>query len=317
MNKVELQSFWLPRASSTLASDIDFGWDAISLICIVFFAIVVGAMLFFMWRYRRRGEHDPVSLVDHNLSLEIFWTAIPTVIVIWLFWIGFKGYVNASVAPAESIEIRVIAEKWKWTFIYPNGVETYGELRVPKGKPVKLVMSSKDVIHSLFIPEMRVKNDVVPGLYTTLWFETTQLGETTLECTQYCGDSHSNMLAKVYMMELPAWRDWVESAGDPGKGLTPVAFGKKLYGGKGGCLACHSLDGTPMVGPTWKGIWGRTEVLSDGSSVTVDENYVRESILEPAKKVVKGFQPVMPAFKGVLSDREIDALLAFIKEQKG
>lgn len=317
MNKIELESIWLPRASSTIAREIDYGWSVISIICIAFFLIVISAMFFFMWRYRRRGESDVVSLVDHNLRLEIFWTAIPTVILLWLFWIGFKGYVDASVAPAESMEIRVLGEKWKWTFIYPNGVETYGELRVPRGRPVKLIMSSKDVIHSLFIPEFRIKNDVVPGLYTTLWFEATQTGNTVLECTQYCGDSHSNMLAKVMMMDQRDFNEWLDTAGDPSKGLTPVAYGQKIYSGKGGCLACHSLNGTPMTGPTFKGVWGRKEELSDGSTVVVDENYVRESILVPTAKVVKGFQPVMPPFKGVLSDKEIDALIAFLKEQKG
>jgi cytochrome c oxidase subunit 2 len=317
MNKIDLQDFWLPRASSTIAKEIDYGWDVIFWICIIFFAIVVAAIGYFVWKYRRRGPDDKVSLVDHNLSIEVFWTAIPTVIVMWLFWIGFKGFINASVAPAESMEIRVLGEKWKWTFTYPNGASTYGELRVPKGRPVKLIMSSKDVIHSLFIPEFRVKNDVVPGLYTTLWFEATNTGETTLECTQYCGDNHSNMLAKVHMMEAPAFDQWLDGAGDEGKGLSPAAFGKKIYAGKGGCVACHSLDGAPLTGPSWKGIWGRTETMTDGSQVKVDENYARESILEPASKIVKGFQPVMPPFKGVLNDKEIEALIAFMKEQKG
>ncbi|EYF06501.1 cytochrome c oxidase subunit II [Chondromyces apiculatus] len=316
MNKphINIDSFWLPRQSSTLAEKVDFGYYAAYWTGIVFFLLITGATVYLVLKYRRRTEKDKTSPIAHNTALEVTWSLIPLVILIWLFFVGLRSYVYASVAPAESYEIKVTGEMYLWTFIYPDGTAVVNELAVPKGRPVKLIMSSKDVLHSLYIPEFRVKQDVVPGLYTTIWFNATNAGDTALLCTEYCGSGHSDMLATVKVLEESDFEKWIEQQSGPSD-LPPEELGKLLYAKKS-CATCHSVDGSPMQGPTFKGIFGRNEEFSDGSRVAVDENYIRESILNPQAKVVKGFPAVMPTFRGLLKDREIDALIAYLKTVK-
>ena len=316
MNSIELGSFWLPRDASTLASRIDEAWFIVTIVAIVVGLIVYGAMGYILWKYRRRSPNDKVSTVDHNFRLEVIWTVLPTIAVIYLFWVGVQGFIDASVPPGDSMEIKATGAKWLWTFTHPTGYVESGELHVPKGRPVKVILSSKDVLHSFYIPEFRVKHDAIPGAYTSVWFEATRTGETVLECTEYCGTSHSDMLAKVHIMEAADYDKWLEDASNEGKKYkTPADWGKDLYT-KNACNTCHSLDGTKVVGPTFKGVFGRSEKITGGAEITVDENYIRESILVPTAKVVDGFQPVMPAFQGVLKDEQIDALIAYIKTIK-
>jgi cytochrome c oxidase subunit II len=312
--RIDQGSFWMPKASSTLAPQVDSAYGIVLYVSVVLFVLVVGAMLIFVIRYRRRGRAGPTSGVAHNTKLEVAWTVLPLAIVIALFAIGYRGYLNAAIAPAESYEIQVTAQKWSWTFAYPNGTVSPNLLVIPKGRPVKLVMSSKDVVHSLFIPEFRVKQDIVPGSYTSVWFEAVEAKETVLECTQYCGTGHSQMIATVRVLEEPDFQKWLEQGGEE-KGLPPAELGKRLYASYG-CVACHSTDGSRGQGPSFKQLFGRMEPLSDGQSVKVDEDYLRESVVSPAAKIVKGFQPIMPTFKGQLKGPQLDALIAFIKEQK-
>jgi len=310
---IELGTFWMPRQSSTIASEIDNAWYIVYWLDVVMFFGLMIPMAYFMYRYRKRSDKDKVSDVTHSTTLEISWTIIPTILVLGLFVVGLRGYFMASVAPAESLEIRTTAEMYMWTFTYPNGNTSVNELVIPKGKPVKLIMSSKDVLHSFYIPEFRVKQDVVPGMYTTLWFEATDTRETILECTEYCGIGHSDMLAKVRVLDKPEYDAWQETGLLPGeKPLPPAELGKKLFATRS-CNTCHSLDGTRIQGPTFKGVFGRTETISDGSQIKVDENYIRESLLEPTKKVVQGYPAVMPTYKGLLKETDIDALIAYIK----
>jgi cytochrome c oxidase subunit 2 len=194
------------------------------------------------------------------------------------------------------------------------------ELVVPKDKPVKLIMSSKDVLHSFYVPEFRVKQDVIPGTYTTIWFEANAKRETVLFCTEYCGVGHSEMMAKVYSVEQPEWEQFLDTGEAPSgekapKDLKPEELGKKYFT-KFSCNTCHSLDGTRVQGPSFKGVFGKTETFADGSSAVVDENYIRESLLEPQKKIVQGYPGTMPTFKGTMKDKQIDALIAFIKSVK-
>jgi len=310
---VDLGTFWLPRQSSTIAAEMDLGWDVAYWLSVFFFVGIVAAMAYFMWRYRRRSENDITSTVDHSLPIEITWTVIPSIMCVGLFLVGFKGYINASIAPAESYEVQVRAQKWSWKFIYPNGTVA-DELRVPLGKPVRLIMSSTDVLHSFYVPEFRIKADVVPGNYTTVWFEATELGEKQIFCTEYCGDDHSFMLASVIVLEPAKFQEWLQSTEGPPAGVSPVEHGQKLFARN--CASCHTVDGTARVGPTLLKVFGKDEKLADGSTVKVDENYLRESILNPNAKVVFGFQPVMSPFKGLLKDHELDALIAYIKELK-
>lgn len=312
---VELGSFWLPKQSSTLASGVDDAWAFAYWLAVIFFVGILTALITFVVKYRRKTDHDVTSMVDHSTLIEITWTVIPSLLCVGLFLMGFKGYIEASVAPANAMEIQVTAQKWSWGFTYPNGVQATNELRVPLNKPVKLIMSSTDVLHSFYVPEFRIKQDVVPGNYTTLWFQATEPGEKQVFCTQYCGMDHSNMLAKIIVMPEQEYKQWLD-AGDADKNLTPVALGQKLFTEKT-CIVCHSIaDMTVKTGPSLKGVFGRTETMSDDSKVVVDENYVRESIVNPTAKVVKGFPPAMPVFKGQLKDKQIDALIAYLKEQK-
>jgi len=312
--KIDMSSFWMPHQGSTVAPAVDTAWDIVMAVSVVFFVLIVGATGYFVWKYRRRGPDDKTSPISHNTRLEIAWTAIPMLILLVLFFVGLSGYVNASVAPGDAYEINVTAEKWLWTFSYPNGTVSPSKLVVPRGRPVRLVMSSKDVLHSFFVPEFRIKHDVIPGTYTTLWFEALEAKDTALLCTEYCGTGHSDMLATVSVVEEAQFQEFLESGGDD-KNTPPAELGKQLYT-TWGCATCHSINGTRQQGPTFKGLFGRTESLADGSSVKADEAYIKESILLSNAKVVAGFQPVMPVFQGVLKERQVDALVAFIKSQQ-
>ncbi len=307
---IELGSFWLPKQSSTVAPQVDQAWNAVYWVAVFFFVLVVTGMVVFSWRYRRKKEGEVTSDVDHNTALEVIWTLIPLGITMGLFTLGLRGFINASVAPADAIEIHVTAQKWSWSFTYPNGTTT-AELGVPKDKPVKLVMSSTDVLHSLYVPEFRIKQDVIPGTYTTLWFQATEAKEVALLCTEYCGTGHSDMAAKITVMEGPKYLEWLDANGD-GADKPPAERGKSLFTTKS-CAGCHSVDGTRVVGPSMKGVFGKMEDLADGTQVKVDENYLRESLLNPNGKVVKGYQPLMPSFQGQLKDKDIDAIIAYLK----
>jgi cytochrome c oxidase subunit 2 len=231
--------------------------------------------------------------------------------------------VNASVPPAEAYEIQVIAHKWGWNFTYPNGVSS-SELVIPVNRPVRMIMSSQDVIHSFYVPEFRVKRDVIPGIFTTVWFEANEVGDTTLECAEYCGGNgdgsigtgHSGMLAAVHILSGGDFDAWLKKKEEEDNTLSPADLGKKLFAEKQ-CNGCHSLEaGKVITGPSFKGLFMRQETMQDGLVVTADENYLRESILQSQAKIVKGFPSVMPVFQGQLSEKQVNGLIAFIKEQK-
>ena len=306
-------TIYLPPAGSTIAGDVDALFYFIFYASLVFFAIVVMATVFFMYRYRRRGELQLTSGRDHNVKLEILWTVIPTILVIIVFVWGFKTFLKMHVVPNEAIEIKATGQKWFWTFDYPGGANTVNDLVVPVGKPVKLLLSSQDVIHSFFVPDFRVKMDVLPNRYTLTWFEATKTGEFQIFCTEYCGKGHSEMLGKVKVLSEVDYNAWLEksSVAIP-EGMSLEQAGAELYSSKA-CITCHSIDGKPGVAPSFKGRFGTMQRMGDGSNVKIDENYLRESILNPQAKVAEGFAPVMPTFQGILKDRQIDALIAYIK----
>jgi cytochrome c oxidase subunit 2 len=312
--KINVDSFWLPKASSTLAAGVDDAMVIVYVISAAFFVLIVAAMLAFMVKYRRRSENDVTSTLDHSLKLELIWTIIPTLLLFYLFFVGLRDYLGAAVAPGNALEVQVTGKMYLWTFTYPDGTTTMNELGVPKGRPVKLIMSSEDTLHSFYIPEFRIKQDVIPGTYTTNWFEAPEKGETAILCTEYCGTGHSDMMATVKVMEEKDFSEWVENGGSAGgdKNASPAERGKSLYTQKS-CVGCHSLDGTRVQGPSFKGLFGREEELEGGAKVKVDENYIRESILNPQAKVVKGYPPSMPTFQGLLKDKDIDAIVAFLK----
>ncbi len=305
----------LPLEASTLARDIDDLYIFIVWISLFFFVLIAGLLAFFITRYRRKGPNDQTPHITHNMKLEITWTVLPLLICLVVFFWGFNGYVRASVAPGSAMEIQVTAKKWVWQFEYPDGSRTINEIHVPIGKPVRLVMTSEDVIHSFFVPSFRVKHDVVPGRYTEVWFQPTKLGIHQVFCTEYCGKGHSDMLAKVYVDDDATYEKWVQEGDETIKTMPLPQLGKLVYEEKG-CSTCHTIDGTPSKGPTWKSIYGRPETMSDNRSMMVDENYIRSSMMDPQKDIVKGFEGIMPTFQGLLREREIKGVIEFIKTLK-
>ena len=309
------KTLWLPEKASTFVDIVDPAFNLFYWISVFFFVLICGLILVFTVKYiRRRPDQLASAQITHNLPLELSWTIIPLIIVMILFFIGMKGYLHMRVPPADSVQVNVMGQKWSWSFTYGTGAVN-DTLVVPVNTPVKLLVTSRDVLHSFFIPAFRTKADVIPNRYHALWFQATRTGIFPVQCTQYCGTSHSYMLTAVKVVEQGAYEEWLSNASDPGKGKTPEEFGAILYA-KRGCNACHSVDGSKIVGPSWKGIFGRMEGMAAGPEMMVDEAYIRQSIMEPNAHVVKGFQPVMPTYKGVLTDREVDAIIAYIKTLK-
>lgn len=304
-------SFLIP-GNSTIAPEVDALFNFILIVSVILFLLVIGAMFYFSYRYRRREKGELTSPVSHNTLLEVTWTVIPTVLILIVFVWGFQSYIKMNIVPANALEIKATGQKWFWTFDYAEGANSVNDLVVPVNKPIKLLMSSQDVIHSLYVPNFRIKMDVLPNRYTITWFEATDVGEYDLYCTEFCGKGHSEMIGKVKVMTQTDYEAWIEKSSVLGEGLTLEEYGEQLYTTKA-CVTCHSLDGSKIQGPSFKGRYGTEVLLIDGSKVLVDENYLRESILEPRAKLVQGYEPVMPTFQGILKDRQIDALVAYIK----
>ncbi len=327
-------TFWMPKGASTVAGEVDTLYYFIYWLSIVLFVAIVGAMTYFVIRYKRKHETEIPHGPHHNTTLEVTWTLIPLILVMVIFVWGFKGYMRLAVAPGDAMTINVTAQQWQWSFQYANGVTNADDerkekmptaenkdlpiVRVPVGRPVKLVIRALDVLHSFWIPEFRVKHDVVPGQYSTIWFEATEPGDYRAFCTEYCGLDHSMMMALVQAMPAEEFDAWLAKTRTIVDGQqSPADVGRRVFGGKGACAGCHSTTGAPMAGPTFKGVFGRKESLTDNSTIDVDENYIRESILKPREKVVKGFAPVMPEnYKDTLSEVEITGLIEFIKTLK-
>jgi cytochrome c oxidase subunit 2 len=320
MTLAEPSTIMLPAARSTLSQGFDVVYLVLYWMSVVLFFLIVGAAVYFSYRYARKpGDEDKLSPPPfHSTSLELFWSIGPLLVCIGFFHWGVKEYMNSRVAPAGSYEIRVYGQKWSWSFEYPNGKQET-DLYVPAGRPVKLIMTSKDVLHSFFVPNYRVKYDVIPGRYTTVWFEAPEPGEDQVFCTEYCGKDHSNMLAKVKVLPPAEFEKWVADVtprcGTPPRECTsPAEYGKELYT-KRACISCHSLDGSKLVGPSFKGLYGKSEQTSAGP-VTVDDNYIRESILNPNAKIVTGFSPQMPTYQGQLKEPELAGIIEYLKTLK-
>jgi len=275
--------------------------------CVVLFLGITATMIGFVIRYRRSRAPEPTSQAEGNLWLEAVWITLPVVLVMAMFWYGWKGYLTLRDVPKGALEVTATARTWSWKFTYQNGRNS-PKLYVPAGKPVKVNLVSEDVIHGFFLPAFRVKRDVVPGMKNFAWFVAPKPGSYDLFCSQYCGTGHSAMITTVEALPDAQFAAWLQQGGEehPGQELLE----------KHGCLACHSLDGTQKIGPTFKGIWGRkVAVVTNGAerTVTADEEYLRLCILEPEVNRVKGFPPVMPSFKGVLTTDEVGQIIAFLK----
>jgi cytochrome c oxidase subunit II len=283
--------------------------------CLVLLVGITAAMAFFVVRYHRSRAPQPTSQVESSLWLEIVWTLLPTILVLAMFWYGWKGYLVLRTVPKGALEVTATARQWSWSFSYPNGT-TSPKLYVPVGRPVRVNLVATDVIHGFFLPAFRVKRDVVPGMPNHAWFVAGKPGSYDLFCSQYCGTGHSAMITTVEALPEAEFAEWLEHAAGGGKRDSRID-GNKLAQEKG-CLGCHSLDGSPGVGPSFKGINGRsTLVITKGAerTITVDDDYLRQSILDPHADVVKGFQAIMPAFSDLSKD-EVTALVEYLEEIK-
>jgi cytochrome c oxidase subunit 2 len=246
--------------------------------------------------------------VSSGLALELAWTLIPLGLAMGIFVWGASLYFSMGAAPAEAIDIYVVAKQWMWKFQHLEGQREVNELHVPAGRAVRLTLTSEDVIHSFYVPEFRVKADVLPGRYTTAWFNATRAGRYRLFCAEYCGTKHSGMAGWIIVMEPAEFQVWLGG----GAGQEPLAAtGQKLFGDRG-CASCHRSDAEGR-GPVLDGLFGRAVTLATGEVVTADEGYIRESILNPGAKIVGGFQPIMPTFQGLLNEEQLLQLMEYIK----
>ena len=309
-----IRASMLPRQASVFAGEVDFLYMFLFWLSVVLFLGIAVPSLYFCWRYRYQpGRVTPHQ--THNTVLEITWSVLPLFLCVGIFFWGLASWMKSTVAPGEAMEVQITAKKWLWQLEYPDGSRTVNDLHVPVGKPVRFVMTSEDVLHDFFVPDMRVKHDIVPGRYTEVWFTPTLLGLHTVTCAEYCGKGHSDMQAKLTVETEADFKKWLETGGTEWMNYTPEEWGK-IQRDEKGCATCHSIDGSRGQGPSWKGIWGKMEKLSDGKEVLVDENYVRESMVFPQAKIVAGFQPIMPTFQGLLHDQDVRGLIAYIKTLK-
>lgn len=300
----------LPEQASTHAPRVDLLYFFLLGLAVFFTVLIAALIVYFSIKYRRGNTRvDRTRGRGNALALEITWMVIPFLISMTIFGWGATLYFSSYRPPAGAMEIRVVAKQWMWKFQHPNGRREINALHVPLGQPVKLTMISEDVIHSLFVPAFRIKRDVLPGSYGTCWFEATRTGEFHLFCAEYCGTNHSRMTGSVVVMELAEYEAWL------GGGLankSPAVAGKQLFE-QLRCVTCHMPDVAPVRGPPLQNVYGHEVILKGGQTVTADENYLRESILRPGAKVVKGYEPIMPSFDGQVDEEQLIQLIAYIK----
>jgi len=302
------------KAASTISGPIDQAMIGLLLICGSVLFFIFALMFIFCIRYRKDSSHNRKLKKQGSLALEWAWTIATLVIFLGLFVWGVVIYFDMHVAPFGASEITVVGKQWMWKFQHPSGRREINELHIPVGQPILLTMTSQDVIHSLFIPGFRIKQDVLPGRYTKTWFEATEIGEYRLFCTQYCGTMHADMIGQVYVLSDSDYEKWLEEKvvlSEEPPSESPVSRGESLFKSLG-CISCHS-EQSGYLGPSLEGLFGKKRKLTTGETVLADENYIRESILYPNAKVVEGYQPLMPTFKGKVSEDDLFDLVAYIK----
>jgi len=303
--------FWFPPRAAAFAGDVDFLYSAIFWICTVFFIGIVGAMCYLCVKYRRRPGVGPQPSPSHNTVLELAWSILPSILLVWMFWEGARGYYETQQIPDDAEKIVVTASQFSWEFTYPDGDKST-ELHLVEGRPVRLVMESRDVLHSMYVAAFRQKKDIVPGRYTDLYFLPTRVGKYRLACAEYCGEGHSRMrtLCQVHPDDQTR-KDktiWIKAKYMPWKN------GARTFNMN--CAGCHGIKDDTKTGPPLNQKWGEMETLTDGTQVKVDETYVRESLLTPDAKIVANFSNQMLSFKGKLNDQDILELIAFLEYLK-
>jgi cytochrome c oxidase subunit 2 len=302
---------FFPQQASAMAGQVDALYFFMLAVTAFFSLLIASLVVVFAVKYRRRHDGEIGEAIHGSLALELMWTIIPLGIVMVMFGWGAKVFFDMYRAPAGAMEIYVVGKQWMWKVQHMDGQREINELHVPVGRPVRLIMASEDVIHSFFIPAFRVKADVIPGRYNTLWFEATRAGRYHLFCAEYCGTKHSGMIGSVVAMEPDDFQAWLGGDGGGQTQDTPAAAGAKLFQDLA-CITCHQATGGAR-GPALANIFGSRVELQDGDSVVVDEGYLRESIVNPQAKVVAGYQPIMPTFQGLVTEEQLLQLIAYVR----
>jgi cytochrome c oxidase subunit II len=329
-------STYMPPAGTSIASQVDSIYGFLLVASVISFILLIGGMIYFVFKYQRSPTNMKSAYITHDYVLEFLWSFIPLCIFLFVFAWGWYVYHQMRSYPENALEVHVVGKKWAWRFVYKNGKEVLSSANadgsvepatmvVPVNRDVKLIMSSekvnpggndpldRPVIHSFFIPAFRIKQDVVPGRYTAEWFRAEHEGEFWVFCAEYCGAGHYSMKAKVKVVSNADFEKWLSSEAIAGGSLADK--GRALFAAKA-CIGCHSLDGSRIVGPSFKGLFGTKAETSSGD-FTVDEDYIRKSVLTPSWKTVKGYPAgTMPAFAGQVSEDDIKALIEFIKSVK-
>ena len=300
---------FVPDSASTMSWKVDAVYFYLSGVTLFFTLLISAILIFFVIRYRRRTPYEIPRPIAGSHKLETLWTVIPFVIAMTIFGWSAKVYFEQYSPPQNAIEVYVVGKQWMWKIQHSTGQREINELHIPVGKKVKLIMTTEDVIHDFFVPAFRMKMDVVPGKYTTQWFEATKPGTYHLFCAEYCGMNHSGMIGSVVVMESREFDNWL--SGNVSN-TTPAAAGQQLYQTLG-CASCHGPTGEGGRGPTLIGLFGRQTQLAGGQNVMADERYIRESITNPQAKLVDGFGPIMPTFQGQVTEDQLVQLLAYIK----
>jgi cytochrome c oxidase subunit 2 len=325
MNDLMRRLLFLPEQASTFAKPVDYlHYFVITVTMVV--SVAVGVMAFaFFFKYRQRREGQSTPIVIPSVKFEIVVIGVPLFFFLLWFVQGYKDYIWYTTPPKDTMDIYVMAKKWMWKFAYPDGPNAIGTIHVPANRPVRLLMTSRDVIHSFYVPDFRIKQDVLPGRYSETWFEANKPGRYQILCAEYCGTWHSQMWGEVVVMAPADFDVWMaeqkrglakraDTGGDDGGSFrgSLVEYGKRIAMSQG-CLKCHSVDGSQHIGPTWLDLYMRHETLDNGQTIVADEAYLTDSMIDPRGKIVRGFKPVMPTFKGKLAAPEAAALVEFIK----
>jgi cytochrome c oxidase subunit 2 len=299
---------WMPEQASSFAPRVDAVYYFLLIFSGFFTALIAGLIVYFAIKYRRGSPADRRQGTGHFYAIELGWIVLPSLLTAVMFFWGAKIFLEQSRPPASAMTIDCVARQWMWKFQHPQGNAEINDLHVPLNQPVAIRMISEDVIHSFYVPAFRVKQDVLPGRYTTVWFQPTKVGRYHLFCAEYCGAKHAEMGGVVHVLEPAHYQQWL-SEGEPAS--SPTGTGSLLV--KLRCVSCHLPDQTPGRGPPLAGIFGQQVVLANGKTVTADETYLRESLLRPAAKIVAGYSALMPSFEGQLTEEQILQLIREIK----
>jgi cytochrome c oxidase subunit II len=329
MNELMRRLLFLPEQASTFAEDVDHLHYFVITVTMVASVAVAAVAISFFWLYRRRRENQSTPHISPTAGFEVLAISVPLAFFLLWFAIGFRDFVKVSSPPPDAMDVYVMGKQWMWKFAYPEGPSSIGVLHVPANRPVRLLVTSRDVIHSIFVPAFRIKIDALPGRYTEIWFTATKTGRYQILCTEYCGAQHSKMWGEVVVMAPEAFDEWLK---DQQRGLVArqdvladetgqitslqgslAQWGKQVAVAQG-CLRCHNVDSRePATGPSWVDLYQQPTKLTDGREIIADEAYLTESMMEPTVKVVAGYQPLMPNYQGKLSGADAAAIVEFIK----